>query len=677
MQGPNQGQPSSQPLLARPTVRSVVIGAVLTALVGFAVPWGDLKLRGTWISCCHLPIAVVVPFLILWGVVNPLLRAMASRRVPGVRPLARAEIVVIYCMMLCGAGIPSFGLSEYLFPTLAGVRYYASVENRWESIFIKFIPKWLAPTDASAISSYFEGLHPGAHIPWGAWAAPLAAWTVLAAALFLGFVCASVFIRRQWVEDERLIFPLVQLPVQMLGAGPEKGTEPFSVRGVKAPPTEKGSVPFSGPMWIGCAIPLVIHSINGFHFFFPAVPHIPLAHSIDQYFHARPWNQMGMVVLILHFSIVGFSFLLSSELSFSLWFFFLFFGLQNVLLSAFGVELPPIPDYATRPAPALQMLGAFLVFAAYMGFLLKRRWQQMWRRVVRGEDADDRQEPLAYRTTLVLSALALLVIIVWCGAAGIGPVLAVVSFVLFSMVALVLTRCVSEGGLLFIQAPFRPLDIIGVVTGTGFLSAPAMTSMGFIQRVFMLDLRTFLLPSLLDSYKLAGWAKVDLRRLMLPIAIAIAVAVISSYVALLVIPYRYAGVSLEPWFFLWSPQQPWKALVARLAQPARPNPLGWVFIGLGALVTVFLFAMRTRFVWWPFHPMGWAMGPSWPMIQLWFSVLVGWMAKSVLLHYGSAKTYDRAKPFFMGLVVGEFVAAAIWLVVSHFTGAVGLRFFLF
>jgi hypothetical protein len=193
----------------------------------------------------------------------------------------------------------------------------------------------------------------------------------------------------------------------------------------------------------------------------------------------------------------------------------------------------------------------------------------------------------------------------------------------------------------------------------------------------MLDLRTFLLPSLLDSYRLAGWAKVDTRRLLAPIGLAIGAAVLSSYVALLLIPYRYSGVSLEPWFFLWSPQQPWKTLVARLAQPLRPNPLGMTFIAVGALVTVGLFAMRTRFVWWPLHPMGFAMGPSWPMIQLWFSVFIGWVAKSILLRYGSAKTYDRAKPFFMGLVVGEFAAAAIWLVVSHFTGAVGLRFFLF
>jgi hypothetical protein len=164
---------------------------------------------------------------------------------------------------------------------------------------------------------------------------------------------------------------------------------------------------------------------------------------------------------------------------------------------------------------------------------------------------------------------------------------------------------------------------------------------------------------------------------MIPIGLAIAVAVVSSYVAMLYLCYNHGGLSLAPWFLIYSPQQPWKTVSARLLSPLKPNPLGIGFVAVGAAVTVFLFAMRSRFVWWPLHPMGFAMGPSWPMIQLWFSILIGWLAKSVLLRYGTAKTYDRAKPFFMGLVVGEFLAAAIWLVVSHFTGAVGLRFFLF
>ena len=499
----------------RPTGRAIAIGVLLTALLGLLIPYGDLKLQGSWISCCHLPIGVVVLFLLVVAVANPLIRLLSRARA-----FTRAEVVVIYCMMLCGAGIPSFGLTEYLFPTLVGFRYYASPENRWDDIFIKHVPNWMAPTDEVAVTAFFEGLHPGAHIPWGAWAPAAGAWTLLAAGFFLGFISVSVLLRRQWVEEERLIFPLVQLPIQVLEVdqqGPGMTGEPLWS-------------PFfrNRLMWIGLAIPLIVHSINGLHFFIPSVPQLPLTHSLNQYLRARPWNQMGIVTVILHFSIVGFSFLLSNELSFSLWFFFAFFNLQAVVLSLYGLEVPPIPDYPTRPHAALQMLGAFLVFGGFITVLLRRRAEAVWRHMSQRVEAGDEGEPLSYRGALLCGALGLAIIVAWCSAAGVGPILVVVSLVLFGMVAVVLTRCVSEGGLLFIQAPFRPLDMIGLAIGTGFIGAPAMTSMAFVQRVFMLDLRTFLLPSLLDSYKLAGEAGVNLRRLMLPIGLAIAAAVASS-----------------------------------------------------------------------------------------------------------------------------------------------------
>ena len=650
--------PEGSSARARPTLRSVLVGAVFVAVLGVVVPWGDLKIRGTWMSSCHLPIGAVVLFLLVVGLANPLLGLLRRRW-----RLSRAEVVVIYCMMLAGGGVPSFGLTEYLIPTLAGVRYYASAANRWEDTFFRYIPGWFGPTDEAVIRGFFEGLRPGASIPWRPWVGPLLVWTAFALVLFAGYFCLSVLLRRQWVEHEKLIFPLVQLPIQVLGEqeGPSVWRGFFANRGV----------------WFGAAIPLIIHSVNGLHFYHPAIPQVPLAHGLNQYFPAKPWSEMGMLLVILHFSIVGFSYLLSAELSFSLWFFFVFFNLQSVVLYQLGIEVAPIPDYPTRPQPALQMLGGFLVFAVYMGVLLRGRVREMLRATFHTGKAADADEPLPYRTAIIGLVVAMGLLVGWCSVAGMSAVLATVSFLLFSIAALVLTRCVSEGGLLFVQAPFRPTDMIAVTVGSGVMSPQSMTILTFIQRIFMLDLRTFLLPSLLDSYKLGEWARLDLRRLVGPLMLAVPIAALSSYVAVLHIAYRYSGLALEPWFLVHSPQQPWRTLAARLATPVRPSLPGVGFIIVGALATAFLFSMRTRYVWWPFHPMGFAMGPSWPMIQLWFSLFVGWVAKTVIVRYGGARVFERAKPFFMGLVVGEFAAAGVWLVVAHVTGAVGLRFFLF
>jgi len=90
-----------------------------------------------------------------------------------------------------------------------------------------------------------------------------------------------------------------------------------------------------------------------------------------------------------------------------------------------------------------------------------------------------------------------------------------------------------------------------------------------------------------------------------------------------------------------------------------------------------LIALRIRFTGWPLHPIGYAMGPSWPMIQLWFSIMVGWLMKWLILRWGGMRMFRQARPFFLGLVLGEFVVAGVWIVVDSITGVHGHRFFLF
>jgi len=71
------------------------------------------------------------------------------------------------------------------------------------------------------------------------------------------------------------------------------------------------------------------------------------------------------------------------------------------------------------------------------------------------------------------------------------------------------------------------------------------------------------------------------------------------------------------------------------------------------------------------------MGASWPMINFWFPVFVGWLCKTAILHYGGPKVYRRLLPGFLGLVLAEFTAAGLWVVVDFFTGVRGHEVFSF
>ena len=74
---------------------------------------------------------------------------------------------------------------------------------------------------------------------------------------------------------------------------------------------------------------------------------------------------------------------------------------------------------------------------------------------------------------------------------------------------------------------------------------------------------------------------------------------------------------------------------------------------VGVAVVLLLGFLRTRFTWWPLHPIGYAVGSTDTMTWIWFPVLLGWLFKTLILRYGGVKVYRQALPFFIGLVLGR------------------------
>jgi hypothetical protein len=678
------------------TARAIAAGLLGSALLGVVTPYSDLLIRGTWIACAHLPIGVFVLFVLLlgWG-------ALISRLLRRPFALSGGEAMVAYVIMLVGAGIPSFGLTEYLVPTMAGAFYFASPENGWAGLFFRHIPQWLVPVDLSSypgvttpawvkacyahlpaalrpadiavVRQFYEGLPQGPHrpllevarhIPWGPWLVPVAAWTLYAAVLWAVLFCVSVVVRRQWIERERLTFPLVQLPLEM-------------VRGAQGPGQARPF--FRNPvMWAGFAVPFLLHSMNSLHVYWPSVPEFALIYDLRQrYLVTPPWNQLGILTLWCHFSVIGFSFLLPTDLSFSLWFFYFLSKAENLVAALYGAQIDYVPNYPVPTYAAMQMLGAFLVCVIYMAWLSRPHLREVWRQARRGGiSAAEAGEAISCRAALVGLAGGLLILSAMVSVAGVNFALALLVFILFLVIAIVLTRFVAEGGLLFIQAPFRPTDMIATVAGINVLGAQTLTVLAYVERISMFDLRAFLMPSLTDTWRIADAMGIVKRRLVPALAASIALATVTSCASLLFIAYRHGAVALEPWFAINSPQQPFTVLASYLRAPPPFRAGRLELVGVGAAVMWFLFWMRARFVWWPFHPIGYAMGPSWPMIQLWFSIFAGWLLKSLILRFGGMRLFTRARPLFLGLVLGEFSVSGVWLIVDALTGVRGHRFFL-
>lgn len=124
-------------------------------------------------------------------------------------------------------------------------------------------------------------------------------------------------LRAQWAEREALSFPLLRLPLEM--------TENMDARsGVL-------SSFFRNPlMWVGFGVAVFIQMMNGLNLYFPDVPKVPLDINTSSLFTEAPWNQIGTTPIRVLPIAVGITYLLTSEVSFSLWFFYWFIKLQLV-----------------------------------------------------------------------------------------------------------------------------------------------------------------------------------------------------------------------------------------------------------------------------------------------------------------------------------------------------------
>ena len=161
------------------------------------------------------------------------------------------------------------------------------------------------------------------------------------------------------------------------------------------------------------------------------------------------------------------------------------------------------------------------------------------------------------------------------------------------------------------------------------------------------------------------------RRLLWGIAAAMLITLVVSVWFTLHLAYEHGGVNLHRQFFRTFPQYPATFALQQLDSPAGPDLNGSLWILGGGAVMGLLMVGRHHFVGWPLHPLGFAVAAGWTMSVLWSSIMLAWLIKSLVLRLGGARTFERTKPFFLGLVLGQLVVGGLWLAIDSLTGTVG------
>ena len=629
--------------------RAVLLGLLGSLIIAAGEPFGVLVLRGSPMGADFSTGAAIFLFLPLTLMLNPLVRLLG-------RPaLRRGELVTIYIMMIVAAAIPSWGFTLNLIPLIGGFFYYATPENEWAQLIQPHIPEWLVPDSRDAIWKLFEGGARSESVSWSSWGPPLLIWSLFAVTIYFVTLCLLVILRKQWVEREKLLFPMAVLPLEMSACEPGRILPPFCR---------------SHLMWAGFLIPFLINSLEALHRYYNFIPAIDLDASIPilrNSIHLRCSPRL---------EVIGLSYLLSLDVGFGVWFFAFLALLQTGLERMLGWSIGPVQPFSDPASPSVAHLAqGALLFLVFAGFWHGRRHlRDVWRKAFgHAPDVDDSSELLSYRTAVLGSLLGSLLALVWLLVAGLNLPTALVFLVMSMVIFIGLTRIIAQTGLASYRASVASPVFTVNALGSSMVGATGLTVLG-LNFAWAADVRTFVMASAATGVKLAQEARLEGRRLFWAIMGAILVALAGSAWAIVELSYLYGGINLVGWQFSGLPAFTGNWITQNLNNPQPTQPWHMGFLVLGAGLMGIMSYVKNRFVGFPIHPIGMTLGMTAPMYHLWFSVFVAWVLKATILKYGGPRVYSQLRPFFLGMILGGFGSAGFWLIVDYFTGMTGNSF---
>lgn len=647
-------QETPEPLPLRGiTGRALLIGALLVPVLCAWNVYCDVVAQATEMAVLSLSIGVVFVLLVLLGV-NAALRVWMPRRA-----LTQAELLYIYVMQTTSIGISSVGMTQFLCMGLGNVFYYATPENRWAQKYQHLLPKWAFP-DPAVLPQFYTGqstLLTAAHL--AGWLSPVLVWSGFLLAFLVATLSLSVLLRRQWVEKERLSFPIVILPLALVND------------------TSRRQLLRNKVFWGGFLAAFLVENLAAFAYLYPTLPFLPIKASdprlmLGSLLTARPWNSVGELDLGFYPLVIGLTYFLPLDVSCSCWFFYVLSLLENVAATAWGFRDPGAGMTLSRfPYAGEQGLGAFLGIAVFPLWTARKSLGRLIRGAfIGGRSLPDDPEPRSYRWACFGVVGGILAMLAFALSLGTLPLPALGLVGLFLLVVIGYTRIRAEAGLAWAFGPnMTPHQAIIAAVGTG---VPGLRGLiGLTQFQWMdLDYRGTVMPNQIEGMKIAADARLNQRHLCGSILVAAVVGIAASWFSVLMCYYHYGAATAHVNDYRTSMgSTPWNLLDG---WTGNYSPVDWPRlegVGVGVLVTGLLTAARSRFLWWPFSPIGYVLSGTFTMVWLWCPIFTGWLVKGLTLRYGGLSTYRLLLPFFIGLILGDYVAGSFWAVYGTITGS--------
>ena len=266
-------------------------------------------------------------------------------------PSERGELLLIYSVLCIGSCVCGHDMLQVFVPMLTWTFKHADATNGWATLINPTSAKGLFISDEAIYKSYYLGndslLRPWKYIL--AWLPVVPSGPSSSRTLLFVMLCINAILRKQWTDNERLTYPIVQLPLQITT---EQAFQPHGL--FRNPPLLARASPS----------PARIDMMNSLNYYYPIIPtiltpgfgesYIDLAHSSPP----SPGTAIGWTPLSFYPFMIGLGMFMPLDFLFSCVFFYWFWKFEKVSSRCAGPRSGPA--FSLHREPGIRRLPFLL-----------------------------------------------------------------------------------------------------------------------------------------------------------------------------------------------------------------------------------------------------------------------------------------------------------------------------
>jgi hypothetical protein len=652
------------------TLRVVVIG--LAMLFVMSVLSYEMRSLGYFFGISFEPIAhafnfvyapnmaAIVPMMLIIVIINPILLRLRKKFMFSTKELVLINVIA----GIGGLAIQlTYSLMLYAPVVLTANAIYNGTGIWSDAGILEDLSPLAFINNPKFVLLIGKGGNP---VEWRIWFVPLLTWFFFLGTAFFVNMCMAVLVRRRWTEREHLTFPVAKFQLALI-----KGKTGFEDSNGNAQ-----SIWSNKLLWLGFIIGGLWCFPHTFSRFFPGVPSISneaLSKLTDNFIGHNEIlkTAIGFGKPAIYPLLLGFLWYVPLEMLFSIWFFSsLSFWIFVVLLKSGATWSGLLVGDLYKQLEVLRLTGLGATVALSLIYLWNQRIEL--KTIITGifsrSDLDDKDESMSYRTAVLGAILGTVFLVFFANMIlKVSLVWALLYILIVVAGSLAVGRIRADSGA--VHQGIVGHEFLGTyfpkAFGNRFFSYNTLRGMGLMNMIsFSAVVATP--ATLLEGWRMGDEVGVPRKTVKKAFYFAIAAGYVIVTLYSLPLLYKHGRDLLvgAGHFGTWiGPSSVWPHVLLDRSRTEIASQFSYVLWPVISAIVVFVLGyLRSTYVWWPLHPVGWAVGFT--RYNAWFKTgaIFIWCIKFVVYRYGGMQLFKKLTPIFIGIALSEIAQAFLYII---------------